>query len=300
VETPESRESETGMEPDDPAGFAESARDQEEEVVVADLKTLLGIKNNHIREAYDRIAAAELAADEARAVREAAERRMEDLEEQRDRLRERVREVEEEEGRRRRSRDDHDRQASRAVRDLERKESEISRLERELEDLRREMKDGISLKDQALKDAHGRIEELERSLEDRETETAGLRSAVEGLRGELEEQKELQRRLAEPANRLRAGINLFNSSQHIKAVNTLSRDLGRPEVHAVLGDGDEPPAILTFTWQGITWQTYAADPGPAVEEPRVYLTSAGEDLSGVDRNPPNARLGPGGRVVLGL
>jgi len=301
VEKPESREAGIGQGADGAASSAESARDRGEEVVgMADLKTLLGIKNNHIREAYDRIAAAELAAEEARAVREAAERRMEDLEEQRDRLRERVREVEEEEGRRRRARDDHDRRASRAVRDLERKNAEISRLERELEGLGREMGDRISLKDRALKDALNRVGSLEHDLESRETEAAGLRSAVEGLRGELEDQKELQRRLAEPANRLRAALDLFNASQHIKAVHTLSRDLGRPEVHAVLGDGDEPPAILTFTWQGITWQTYTADPGPAVEEPRVYLTSAGEDLSGVDRNPPNARIGPGGRVVLGL
>ena len=301
VEKPESREAGTGQGANGSASFAESARDRGEEAVsMTGLKTMLGIKNNHIREAYERIAAAELAASEARTVREAAHRRMEDLEEQRDRLGERVRELEEEERRRGRSREDNDRRASLAVRDLERKDAEISRLERELEGLGREMEDLISRKDQALKEARGRIEGLERGLENRETEAAGLRSTVEELRGELEEQRELQRRLAEPANRLRAALDLFNASQHLKAVHTLSRDLGRPEVHAVLADGDEPPAILTFTWQGITWQTYTANPGPAVEEPRVYLASAGEDLSGVDRNPPNARIFPGGRVVLGL
>jgi len=37
-----------------------------------------------------------------------------------------------------------------------------------------------------------------------------------------------------------------------------------------------------------------------VEEPRVYLKGAGEDLSGVDRQPSNARVGPGEKVMLGL
>ena len=58
--------------------------------------------------------------------------------------------------------------------------------------------------------------------------------------------------------------------------------------------------VLTFTWQDITRQTYHANPGFGVDEPRVYLASAFEVLSGVERNPPNARLGPDGTVVLGL
>jgi ribonucrease Y len=84
-------------------------------------------------------------------------------------------------------------------------------------------------------------------------------------------------------------------------MNSLSRTLGQPEVYVELDEGQkEPPVLLTFTWQSVTWQTYAANPGLAVEDPRVYLKSAGEDLSGVDRQPPNARVGPGGRVLLGL
>ena len=83
-------------------------------------------------------------------------------------------------------------------------------------------------------------------------------------------------------------------------MNALSRTLGRPEVHVGLGEGEEPPAIISFTWQNVTWQIYAADPNPAVRPPRVYLKSSGEDLSGVDRNPPNARVVAGGRVALGL
>ena len=122
----------------------------------------------------------------------------------------------------------------------------------------------------------------------------------EGLREALEEERALRERLADPDNRIRAGIDLFNDSEGRQSVNALSRTLGRPEVHVDLGDGDQPPALISFTWRGVTWQTYAADPNPAVAEPRVYLTDSGEDLSGVDREPPNARLGPGGRVALGL
>ena len=58
--------------------------------------------------------------------------------------------------------------------------------------------------------------------------------------------------------------------------------------------------VLTFTWQDITRQTYHANPGIDVEEPRVYLADAVEDLSGVERKPANARRGSDGKVVLGL
>ncbi len=281
--------------------------DEEKNLSVEDLKVRLGLKNNHIRELYDRLATAEVVADESRVVRETAERRMEDLAQQRDRLGEHVLEFEEEERRRRRENSDGDRQAARIAREIERRDVEISRLgnllgerERELGSLELEVKNRASRRDRAMEDARERIESLERALEQRDTEAGELRATIGDLRVELEAEHELQRRLAEPANRLRAGIDLFNESRQLGAVHSLSRDLGQPEVHAVLDEGEEPPAILTFTWQGIAWQTYAANPGVAVEEPRVYLVSAGEDLSGVERKPANARLGPGRRVTLGL
>ncbi len=139
----------------------------------------------------------------------------------------------------------------------------------------------------------GRRAELERALGEREAE-------VKELREKLEEEYELRRRMSEPQNRLRGGIELFNESDHRDAVNTLSRSMGQPEVHAALEEGEEPAVILNFTWQGITWQTYAANPGLAVEEPRVYLQSSGEDLSGFERERPNAHVGAGGRVFLGV
>lgn len=143
-------------------------------------------------------------------------------------------------------------------------------------------------------------EELDREYGERETENEELRATVAELRQRLEEEYELRRQLAEPENRVRAGVELFNESEHLGAVSSLSKSMGQPEVHVSLGEGEEPPAILSFTWQGIAWQTYASNPGLAVEEPRVYLQSSGEDLSGVETEAPNARIGPGERLYLGL
>jgi len=272
-----------------------------------ELKARLEIKDNHIRELYDRISASRLAADEARATRQAGEEHVRRLEEERSRLKERIRVLEEEARERRRRRESYERQIARLERELERKDGEISRrdylLERRAEELDafgRDAAEAVTRKDRALEDALRRVEGLERDLEEREAEAAGLRVTVDELRADLEEEYERRRRMADPANRLRSGIDLFNDSDQRRQMNALSRTLGQPEVHVALDEGEEPAAILTFTWQGITWQTYAANPGLAVEEPRVYLKSAGEDLSGVDREPPNARVGPGGRVLLGL
>jgi len=272
-----------------------------------ELTARLAIKDNHIRELYEEITAFRLAADEARASKEAGEAHVESLERECAGLKERIRDLEEEVRDRRRRRDGSGRHVARLERELERKEEEISHrdylLERREEQMEAEGQRAEELarrKDLALQDALRRVDGLERDLEEREGEISDLHATIEALRGNLEAEQELRGRLADPANRLRAGIDLFNESEQRHSMNALSRSLGQPEVHIELDDGDEPPTILTFTWQGFTWQTYASDPGPDVEEPRVYLKSAGEDLSGVDRKPPNARVGAGNRVVLGL
>jgi ribonuclease Y len=272
-----------------------------------EIKTRLGIKNNHIRELFEQITASRLVADEARASREASERHIASLERERARLKERIRDLEEEARGRRRWREGLERQVARLQREIERKDGEIARRDyllarraEGMEDLRMDTEELASRKDQALEDALRRIEGLERDLEERENEVADLRATIDDLRNELEAEFELRRRLAEPANRLRAGIDLFNESEQRRSMNSLSRQLGQPEVHVELDKGEEPLVLLTFTWQGVTRQTYAANPGLAVEEPRVYLKDAGENLSGLERQPPNARVGPGGRVLLGL
>jgi ribonuclease Y len=316
VEEPDHNEA-NGKQPSDPEGQVEDTADgaaedttevgREEISDPAELRARLGIKDNHIRELFEQITAARLAADEARASKEAGEGRIESLERERARLKERIRDLEEEARARRRRRDGLERQVMRLEREIERRDGEIARrdylLERsaeEMEDLRLETEGLVARKDRALEDALRRVAGLERDLEERENEAAELRATIEDLRNDLEAEYELRERLAEPANRLRAGIDLFNDSEQRRAMNALSRTLGQPEVHVDLDRGEEPPVLLTFTWQGVTWQTYAANPGLAVEEPRIYLKSAGEDLSGVDRQPPNARVGPGGRVLLGL
>jgi ribonuclease Y len=280
---------------------------REETTDTEELKARLGIKNNHIRELFEQITASRLAADEARASKEASEGHIAALERERARLKERIRDLEEEARGRRRRKEGFERRVARLQREIERKDGEIARrdhlLQRrveELEDLRLDTEELVTRKDRALEDALRRIEGLERDLEEREHTVAELRATIDDLRNELETEYELRERLAEPANRLRAGIDLFNSSEHRRSMNSLSRTLGQPEVHVALEEGEEPSVLLTFTWQGVTWQTYAADPGLAVEEPRVYLKDAGEDLSGVERQLPNARVGPGDRVVLGL
>jgi ribonuclease Y len=272
-----------------------------------ELMTRLGIKDSRIRELYEEITAFRLAADQARASKEAGEEHIEALERECANLKERVRDLEEETRGRRRRRENSGRQIARLERELQRKEGEISHrdylLERRTEQLEaasQRAEELASRKDLALQDALRRVDGLERDLEEREEEISDMNTTIEVLRGELEAEQELRGRLADPANRLRAGIDLFNESSQRNSMNSLSRTMGQPEVHVELDEGDEPPALVTFTWQGVAWQTYVSDPGPGVEEPRVYLKSAGEDLSGVDRKPPNARVGPGDRVMLGL
>jgi predicted RNase H-like nuclease (RuvC/YqgF family) len=229
------------------------------------------------------------------------------LEEERGRLRDRVRGFEEEERERRRRREGQDRRVARLKRELERRESDIRHLEDLLEenedmlaDQSREARDTASRKDAAFEEALRRIEGLERDLEEREVEVAERKAAVDEMRAELELEYDTRRRMSEPENRLRAGIKLFNDSEHYEEVASISKSLGQPEVRVTLGEGDEPPAILTFTWRDITWRTYHANPGLAVEEPRVYLEAAGEDFSGEQREPSNAHVDPVGRVILGL
>jgi chromosome segregation ATPase len=272
-----------------------------------ELKARLRIKDTHIRELFEQITASRLAADEARAAHEAGEEHIASLERERARLKERIQDLEEEARRRRRRREGLERRVARLQREIEHKDGEIARrdylLERHaegMEDLRLDTEELAARKDQALEDALRRIAGLERDLEERENEVAELRATIEDLRNELDAEYELREHLAEPANRLRAGIDLFNDSEQRHSMNSLSRQLGQPEVHVDLEEGEEPSVLLTFTWQGVTRQTYAANPGLAVEEPRVYLKSTGEDLSGLERQPPNARVGPGGRVLLGL
>ena len=295
--------------PPEDAPPEESTRDEtgDEAADPDEFRRRFEAKDRYIQELHDELAVARVVADEARARAEAQELRVRKLEEDRYRLRERVRGFEEEERGRRRRREGQDRRVARLERELERRENDIRHLEDLLEeneevlaDQSREAKDTTSRKDAALEEALRRVEGLERDLEERETEVAELRAALDETRAELDLEYDLRWRMAEPENRLRAGIKLFNDSEHHGEVASMSKSLGQPEVRVSLGSGEEPPVILTFTWRDITWRTYNTNPGLAIEEPRVYLEAAGEDLSGVKREPSNAHMDSGGRVLLGL
>src|SRR5215207_2781480 len=242
-----------------------------------EIRRRLEAKDQYIQELHEELAVARVTADEARARAEAGELRVRNLEEDRGQLREKVRRFEEEERGRRRRREGQDRRVARLERELERRENDIRHLEDLLEeneevlaDQSREAQEAASRKDAALEEALRRIEGLERDLEGREVEVAQLKATVDEARAELNHEYDLRQRMAEP------------------------------EVHVSLGSGDEPPAILTFTWRDITWRTYNANLGPDVKEPRVYLEAAGEDLAGVKREPSNAHVDSGGQVLLGL
>ena len=104
--------------------------------------------------------------------------------------------------------------------------------------------------------------------------------------------------MTEPENRLRAGIVLFNESEHLQSVSSISKSFGQPEIHVTLGN--EPPASLTFVGPDITWRVYPANPGLAVDEPRGYLQGTSEDVSDSDSKPSDLRIGAGGRIFLAL
>lgn len=164
---------------------------------------------------------------------------------------------------------------ARLRRELERRDAEIGRLKDGIRSERGEMQaqtrqsaEAVARKDAALEEALRRVEGLER-----ESEVVELRTTVDRLRAEIDLEYELRRRMAEPANRLRAGVELFNDSEHTRSVDSISKSLGQAEVHVETGEGeDEPPVVLTFTCQDITRQIYYANPG--LEEPRVYLAGA--------------------------
>src|SRR5215210_7781624 len=78
-----------------------------------DFRRRIEVKDRHIRELYDELAAVRLAVDEAGAKVEARELRVRDLEEERERLKERLRGFEDEERKRRRWLEGQDRRVAR-------------------------------------------------------------------------------------------------------------------------------------------------------------------------------------------
>src|SRR5918999_5506998 len=155
----------------------------------------------------------------------------------------------------------------------------------------------------------GRLEELdaervlaEERISDLETRLQEAQEESRRNAEELERALESLRHLSEPERRLRDGLALFNTSEHARAVASISKALGLPRVHAGLA-GDPPgKPVLTFVWGDMAWRRYVSDPTEGVEEPRVYLTGTGDDpaeIEAPDRE-PNARMDAQGRLMLGV
>ena len=131
-----------------------------------DLHRRFEARGRYVKQLHDELAAARLAADEARARAAAGQTRVRDLEGERDRLRERGRELEDEERRRRRRREGQDRLVARLHRELDRRDAEIGHLKAALEARRGEMEargleadETIARKSEALEEALRRVEE---------------------------------------------------------------------------------------------------------------------------------------------
>lgn len=146
-------------------------------------------------------------------------------------------------------------------------------------------------------------EERSQSLEAKLREVEGEKKS---MGEELDRAKEELKNISDPAQRLRDGISLFNSSEHAKAVASISKALGLPKVHAGMDDASPSKPILTFVWEGMAWRKYVSDPMEGVEEPRVYLSGTGEDTTEISGNgfanahSPNARMDSKGRLTLGV
>jgi len=145
-------------------------------------------------------------------------------------------------------------------------------------------------------------EERAQDLESRLRETEQVSRHVEQ---ELDRAMENLQRSLDPEQRLRAGLALFNGSDHTRTVSSISKALGLPKVHAS-PDGGPVSAIkkpiITFIWGDMAWRRYVSDPTDGVEEPRVYLIGIGDDPSDIHRPDlvPNARMDARGRLILGV
>lgn len=142
-------------------------------------------------------------------------------------------------------------------------------------------------------------EERAADLERRLAETVEERRRQER---EIEEAREALKQISSPEQRLRAGISVFNASEHTRTVASISKALGLPKVHVGNDEDSAGKPVVTFIWSEMAWRRYVADPTEGVEEPRVYLIGTGDDPSEIHdpRRRPNARMDAQGRLILGV
>ncbi len=160
-----------------------------------------------------------------------------------------------------------------------------------LEDLEEQLKEA----DTARLLAEERAADLEVYL--REAEEENQRRSEE-----LQKALEDIRKFSEPEQRLRAGISLFNASEHTRTVASISKSFGLPKIHIGSDSNPDSPSkpVITFVWEAIAWRRYVSDPTEGVEEPRVYLIGTGDDPSEIPDCQPNARMDAQGHLILGV
>ena len=131
-----------------------------------------------------------------------------------------------------------------------------------------------------------------------------VRDLESRLRETLDENERLAARigrLSEPGQMLRAGIELFNSSEHPRVVSSISKALGPPDVHVGLDDGTVGKPEITLVWGEFSWRRYAVDLTGGAEELRVYLVATGDEpLTEGEAQSPNARADERGRITMGI
>lgn len=164
--------------------------------------------------------------------------------------------------------------------------------------INRDLERRLTEEEKARVMAEERAQELASQL--RETEEESRR-----LEQELERAMENLQRSLNPEQRLRAGLALFNGSDHTRTVSSISKALGLPKVHVSPDGGPVSPIkkpVITFIWGDMAWRRYVSDPTDGVEEPRVYLIGTGDDPSDIHRPDlvPNARMDARGRLILGV
>ncbi|MCA1688816.1 MAG: hypothetical protein LC714_09605, partial [Actinobacteria bacterium] len=170
----------------------------------------------------------------------------------------------------------------------------------ELESPAREDREGEEGADERLVELDAQRILAEERVQDLEAQLREVREESRRNAEELENARESLKRLSDPEHRVRAGIELFNASEHTRTVASISKALGLPRVHAGTNGGDTGKPILTFVWGDITWRRYVSDPTEGVEEPRVYLVGTGDDPSDLEEPEPNARMNAQGRLTLGV
>src|SRR5215208_5760864 len=211
-------------------------------------------------------------------------------------------------------------------------EEELERWVAEREEERSRLEDRVAELQEALEESGALEAELREALEasrvrNGKRQEAGTRQGraeeTNGRESEWESEHrmygDLERRLGEVdaarllaeeraadlEERLRSGISLFNTSEHTRAVASISKALGLPKVH-VGADGGSGSSVrkpvITFVWSDMAWRRYVSDPTEGVEEPRVYLIGAGDEPSDIDHSglEPNARMDAQGRLILGI